>query len=256
MQYSLFRRRFVTSLNKIEIDLTTKCSLACKNCDRNIRQAPSNESISLEQVKKFYKESIDLNWKWDTIGILGGEPTLHPELLDILDVLYEYKKKYNDCTIELITNGYGSKVKQVIDKIPDWVTIRNSQKKSSDSFFVSVNVAPIDLRKFQKNDFSMGCVITSYNGIGLNRYGYYPCGASAALDRVFGLDLGLKSLADVNDKSMNLLKSKLCKYCGYFKYKLYDLSNPKLFTKEEKYSITWEEKLENYKVEKPTLKLY
>jgi molybdenum cofactor biosynthesis enzyme MoaA len=94
---------------KIEIEITTRCSLACFNCDRSIRQAASNEDINVEQIKKFLDESIRLNWKWKEIKIIGGEPTLHPYFFEILDVIKRYTEFNSHCKIILSTNGFGKK---------------------------------------------------------------------------------------------------------------------------------------------------
>lgn len=256
LKFRLFRRRFMVNLSKIEIDLTTDCTLACKNCDRSISQAPSKEYISLEQIKKFYNESLELNWNWEKISLLGGEPTLHPQFFEILDILYQYKTKKTDCIIEVVSNGYGSQVKDIINQIPPWVKIINTEKESSDSNFLRVNVAPIDFKKFRKNDFSSGCIITNSVGMGLSRYGYYPCGAGAAHDRVFGFDIGLKSLKEVNQTTMDKIKSTLCKYCGHYRFKFLDPNNAKLFTKNQEYSATWDKQVKEYRTKKPTLRLY
>ena len=39
--------------NKLEIEVTTKCSMKCYHCDRSCRQASSDEQMSLDQIKYF-----------------------------------------------------------------------------------------------------------------------------------------------------------------------------------------------------------
>ena len=78
-------------------------------------------------------------------------------------------------------------------------------------------MASIDLEEYKDADFTVGCEIPDRCGIGLNRYGYYACCPGANCDRVFGFDIGLKSLSDVNEEALKKQRNILCKYCGYFK---------------------------------------
>lgn len=240
-----------TCLNRIELEITSYCSLACHNCDRSIRQAPTGEHMSLEQINKFVQESLDLNYKWYTIVIYGGEPTLHPDFFEILTSIKKYKDKYNDCRVELGTNGYGTVVNKVLSKVPDWIVINSTSKQSNIQKFSTYNIAPIDLKKYRKKNFSRGCWITHRSGLGLSRYGYYSCGAGASMDRIFGFNVGLKNLSLVNRKAIVKQLRQLCQYCGHFKenYETETIT-------EDKFSPSWEKAYNDYKENKPKLQLY
>ena len=201
----------------IEIEITPKCSLACFNCDRSVRQAPSNKEMSLEQIRNFVNESIKLNWRWKNIRLMGGESLLHPQFFEILKIVEQLRKIDPNCRIEVSTNGYGREVKKALSKLPDWVKVVNSNKNSNINRFSSYNIAPIDLRNYQNEDFSRGCWITNEAGLGLSRYGYYPCGAGASVDRVFGFDVGQKGLSLVTDSTLKNQLRILCRYCGHYK---------------------------------------
>ena len=248
---------FTPNLNRIEIEITTACNLYCLNCGRACSQAPSNDSMSAEQIEKFVNESIDLNWKWKHIGLMGGEPTLHPRLFDVLDIIKKYKQLNPDCKIEVVTNGYGIKVNEVLSKLPDWVGVRNSKKTSRINEFITVNIAPIDLKEYKNTDFTTGCWITEACGVGLSRYGYYPCGAGATCDRVFGFDIGLKSLSLLTEEVLQNQLKHLCKYCGHYKTTNPVHSRFKYFrVTKTMMSITWEKAFDKYKKSKPALSIY
>jgi hypothetical protein len=252
--HAAFKRRFVSwspSLNKIELEITTFCSLACFNCDRSVRQAPTGEYMALEQINKFVKESLDLDWRWEQITILGGEPTLHPQFFEALEIIKKYKDKNPACVVEIATNGFGPKVREVLLKMPDWIKIRNSAKQSNKQNFSSYNVAPIDLEEYRRANFKKGCWILEACGLGLTRYGYYPCGAGASVDRVFGFDIGLKTLSLVNRKILRKQLKQLCCYCGHFK----DSFETERVS-EGKVSPSWEAAYKASKIKKPELTLY
>ena len=90
-----FRRSFVINFSKIELEITTHCSLKCNNCDRSCGQAPSREEMTLEQIRKFIDESIRLDKRWAKIAIQGGEPLMHTRALEVLEVFAEYKRRYS-----------------------------------------------------------------------------------------------------------------------------------------------------------------
>jgi hypothetical protein len=246
-------KRFLPNHKKIEIEITTNCNLKCFNCNRSCRQAPSSEIMSLGQIKKFVNESLDKNIEWRRINVLGGEPTLHPKLFEILEELKKIKDKTGG-EIRLATNGVGEKTKEILTRVPSGVTIANTHKTSVENRFDTYNLAPADDPLLKFADFSKGCIIPSFCGLGLTKYGYYPCGPGAAVDRIFGFNIGRKEIPLPND-NMEKELTVLCKYCGHFKDPS-GLQHKFFSTKEEKISKTWKKTYENYQRKRPDLTVY
>ena len=143
----IYHKRFKRN-NVIAIDLTMECNNRCFNCEASCRQAPSNEIMTVDQIKKFVDEAIKLDYRWDAIKLRGGEPTLHPKILEIIEIFKKYKSFHKDCEITIVTNGMGKKVNDILSRMPDWVCIQNSYKKTGKydyGSFKSYNIAPIDL---------------------------------------------------------------------------------------------------------------
>lgn len=248
---------YKSNLNKIEIVLTQKCDVKCHSCDMSCSQAPSDEQMSVEQIKKFIYESITMKKKWEQIRIMGGEPTLHKDIIEICNLLADYKRKFSLKTeVCLLTNGYGPQVEEILEQLPKQIKIINSNKKSAiQEHFYSYNVAPVDLPEFRSRQirFSRGCQVSELYGIALTRYGYYPSSPSSGIDRVFNMDIGIKSLNKVTRARLKEQLNRLCRYCGHFKqnYEYKDKAN-------EFISKTWEDAYRNYNnsVEKSGLTLY
>src|SRR3712207_347384 len=101
------KRRWTSNMSRVEIEISTFCNLRCPNCDRSSPQAPSDECMSIEQIERFVAESVELDWPWERVVILGGEPTLHPDFDDVLDVLGKYHRHRPETVFRMYTNGFG-----------------------------------------------------------------------------------------------------------------------------------------------------
>lgn len=247
----LFGYCYTPSRELIEIDLTYRCNLACNNCNRSlgIGQAKSAESISLEQIRRFVAESVEQGFRWKRIKLLGGEPTLHPQFLEILAVLRDYRDRASPATrIQVWSNGAGARVQRVLDQVPADVRIINTSKvKGVSPLFNSFNLAPMDSPLFRFADFANGCSIIEKCGVGLTPYGYYPCAIAGGIDRIIGLDKGEKRL-DAAYPAMRGQLDSFCRYCGHFRLSW--------STTEQVTSPAWQIAYETYRKSRPQLSEY
>jgi len=93
-----------TSLMKISLNISDDCNMKCKICPRGNGYIHKNNLpmfMSLDTVKLFASQ---LGKDCKTILILAGmgEPTLHPQLKEIINILHTYCPK---CKINMTTNG-------------------------------------------------------------------------------------------------------------------------------------------------------
>ncbi len=248
---------FQTSMENIEIDITFKCNLRCYNCDRSCTQAPDDSTMSLDQIRKFIAESVATGRKWKRIRVLGGEPTLHPQFFDIIGALTQYKDTCSPATkIEITSNGYGKEVNSILEKISRDLWVNNTRKVGRfQKKFEAFNLAPADHRVNCLTDYTNGCWITQDCGIGLNRYGYYQCAVAGSIDRVFGFDIGLKTIP-VEGTELKNQKRTLCKYCGHFFQRKYVQPDNRIAVDGEPKSKSWIGAYEKYKKSPPNLKTY
>ena len=201
----------------IEIDLTYLCNLRCNNCNRSSAQAPEAAHIGLDAVRRFVDDSLLARRNWSRIRLLGGEPTLHPDLMAILNELERYRAEYPDTSIQLVTNGYGPKVKRILQSIPKSIYVENSSKNSDvQPGFGPFNLAPQDSVAYSWADYRNGCAIASTCGLGLTPQGYYPCAIAGGIDRVQGLQRGRSRLPPPSDEMRDLMDTA-CRLCGRFR---------------------------------------
>lgn len=241
------------SNNTLGIFITPVCNLACFNCQTSARQAPAKENMTVQQMESIVEEAVALEYYWDRIILTGGEATTHPQFFELLQVLERYRAFHPDCRFTLETNGVGKKVQSVLDRLPSWVSVNNSNKEQGQQSyaFVSYYVAPADILAYKFSDFSKGCSrLDSTYGLCATMYGYYPCSPCMNVARVFGLDVGIQKLSMVTEEALREQMKVLCKYCGWFK------ERPDEEIDTEQISRSWRKALAKYKDRKPALTWY
>lgn len=81
------------------IEVTTKCNLRCPLCFAN---AGEGEFLSLDRIEKMMDFFIDSEFgQGEILQISGGEPTIHPDIIEILRMAKSKNFKY----VMLNTNG-------------------------------------------------------------------------------------------------------------------------------------------------------
>ena len=81
------------------IEITTKCNLKCPLCFAN---AGEGEFLSLERIEKMMDFFIDSEYgQGEILQISGGEPTIHPDIIEIIKMAKSKNFKY----VMLNTNG-------------------------------------------------------------------------------------------------------------------------------------------------------
>ncbi|MFZ0612528.1 MAG: radical SAM protein [Desulfobacterales bacterium] len=209
-------RQFLPSRDFVEIDITYKCNLKCLNCNRSCAQAPSDLEMPVADIAAFISESIEKQIAWKRIRILGGEPTLHSRIFDIIDLLIKYQRKYNPSVrLELGTNFYGNRVHRVLEKLPGAIAVKSTLKSSPVILFRPFNVAPVDMLFNRFSDYASGCRIIKECGLGLTPSGYYMCAVAGGIDRIFGYHMGRQMLPDETDTLADQMAT-FCALCGHF----------------------------------------
>lgn len=208
----------------IELEINTACDLACFGCDRfsDVTSAPN---MTVEQVKRFVDESLDLKWRWERIRLLGGEPTLHPKFRECVSEIVRYRK-HNTANhpaqpvvfLQVLTNGLGKSAIYREELKAQGISLHAEQKQKGVEpiWFNNTRLTPVD------RDPNVGelqpCGIFGPHGcgLGLTRHGYFLDGAGASIARVAGHDIGIMNLKDVTWEAMLEQAKILCRICGHW----------------------------------------
>jgi organic radical activating enzyme len=85
----------------LELNISNICNLKCPFCPQSFGFNPSTKFMDIEVIKKVSEQLNNvLNDKFKGFVCLAGfgEPTLHPQFMDILKLLKDFK-------VQLVTNG-------------------------------------------------------------------------------------------------------------------------------------------------------
>jgi len=210
---------YIPNLRKIELDITYICNLTCSGCSRSSAQAPSSMHMPIETINNFLSETESKGIRWESLHILGGEPTLHPDFVEIVLTLDKwFQRNSPETDLKVITNGVSKLTRANLEKIPERWHYDNSFKldfEKATSHFEPFNLAPIDLDKWKDQDFKKGCYITQDSGIGLTPYGYFHCAIAGGMERIMGLGHGLESMPEHPWDMLEMMED-YCKNCGHF----------------------------------------
>jgi uncharacterized radical SAM superfamily Fe-S cluster-containing enzyme len=80
------------------IEITGQCNLDCNIC---FADAPSGEHLPLDQIKSMIDAYVSYETEPELLQLSGGEPTLHPELIEIVS----YAKRLGIQDVAVSTNG-------------------------------------------------------------------------------------------------------------------------------------------------------
>ena len=204
----------IEKFRHLEMEICSLCDVNCPMCDR-FSDVAVGASMTVRQVERFIAESVELEWPWERIRILGGEPTIHPQFVKIVELLVDYKSKHNpNLFLTVFSNGVGK-----IDEYRGWlerlgVVIYIAQKDGSiPEYFDNMWVAPIDTVPGEQPPCGIFGIRSC--GIGLSAHGYYACGAGASIARVSGQDIAIRKLSDLTYNKAYGQTKTLCNLCGH-----------------------------------------
>jgi len=122
----------VRKLLRFEINLTDHCNLNCKCCSHYSPLAKEN-FYNIDSLERDFQQLSQLADKKVnfTINLIGGEPLLHPQLIDIMMLC----RKYFDSDVIINTNG----VLLLKQSAEFWTTCQNLK------IDISVSIYPIKI---------------------------------------------------------------------------------------------------------------
>ncbi len=201
----------IPSSGKAELHITYDCNLSCVNCNRFSQiQNPHTPPMTIDDVAEFFHQCQELNYRPDIL-IIGGEPTMHPDLESIVMLSRRF---VGDGLVQVWTNGRDMEIVRHLRHAYNASIPEETFKAKSridfpwDDYYVS----PADYGIERHKCWQHGSEIC---GISVDSGGYMPCAVGGMLDGVLKLGLRTKRLADLFDNEKNeAITKEMCKHCG------------------------------------------
>ena len=165
----------------IQIEITNACTHRCANCTRFVGHYRKPYFMSLDEISR----AIDsLEGFGGGIGIMGGEPTLHPDFPAICELL---RKKVSPWRCGLWTSGYRWKEYRSLIKRTFKFAVNYNDHSNPDQKHQPVLVAIDDV--VQNKDLMWKlidrCWVQEWWSPSINHKGGFFCEVAAALDILF-----------------------------------------------------------------------
>lgn len=171
-------------LNKsLELQVILACNWRCIACDQGSQFSSfdfvKRGTMTVEQIAHFCGEMIQHNAYLGRIRVMGGEPTVHPQLRPILELLREQLVPHHVGRIEIISNGSRiEKVKELRSAgLIDKARISGEGQKQG------AHIANLVHTPASLGYRGRVCNSPWHCGISLNQFGYFPCSSGAGIAR-------------------------------------------------------------------------
>jgi len=206
--------RSIWASKLIQIEVTNACVNQCANCTRCVGHHPKPFLMDLETVKKIL-DSID--GFEGMVGIMGGEPTLHPNFPEICKLLQERipKKRRG-----LWTSGHNWEMfKNIIEETFPKENIVYNEHSTEGGMHQPLLVAMKDIIKDRKlrEELKDNCwAQRRWETCSVVPCGAYFCEIAGALDILFNNGNNAISIEPGWWKNTELFKKqkKICDNCG------------------------------------------
>ena len=186
----------------IELEVTLRCNTKCPHCDRHcdILSQPDTD-MSIDQINRFCEEVIKRGHV-GLVSVLGGEPSLHPDIEYILMRLAVLKDYGYIATLIYATNG----ILPLPVNVTEDFTVYNSPVRYKHHH--RMDISPTE----EGVIYASPCPIAEGCGIALNCFGYWPCGAGGAICRLLDIpDMVRYSLSTASDWDYDTM----CRHCAH-----------------------------------------
>jgi uncharacterized radical SAM superfamily Fe-S cluster-containing enzyme len=204
-----------TNLNVVEWHLTYECNLACVGCNRLCFLPPRTEPMTLGDAEEFCKQARELNWH-PTIMVLGGEPTLHPDVIRFVELAHELSPG----KVRFWSNGCAPRAKEVLCELEqrgicEIVKFTHKPKGSVVHKYADMYLAPIDFGLDSRDPCRCHASFGSC-GCSVDHEGYTLCPCGGAIDAFLKLGIRTKRLADLFDREFAKRQTRaMCRVCGF-----------------------------------------
>lgn len=166
---------------RIQIEVTNACENECTNCSRFVGHYRSTYFMELEQVEKAIDSLLDFP---GSIGIMGGEPLMHPDFPEICHLM---SQKVPPEKRSLHTSGYNWNIngKLVRKTFGENVMFNNHTDTTQKHHPMLLSISDVINDKGLIEQLLKDCWVDRRWSASINPKGAFFCEIAAAMDVLF-----------------------------------------------------------------------
>lgn len=187
---------------RVELNITLKCNQACLNCNRFCDRIKQEEHLPVEDVVKFLDQTRHRKIK--RVKVVGGEPLLHPNFMEIFMLLKKAVKRGQIEKVKVDTNQTVPYPKGLWEERTPNIKIGGLYVKRKRHYPMW---HPLDIGYV--TGASPNCAMIRRCGFSLDKKGWLPCSSAIMIARLFNLEHLYKE--DFPTKVWGL--NELCQHC-------------------------------------------
>lgn len=165
----------------VQIEITNACTRECTNCSRFVGHYSKPYFMELEIVEQAILSLLDFP---GLIGIMGGEPTLHPYFVEICTLVRKHvpPEKRNLMTAGFNWDRYEKVIKRTFG---EQVVFNNHSDPTQKHHPMLLSISDVvDNRRYVESLISQ-CWVDQRWGASINPKGCFFCEIAAAMDLLF-----------------------------------------------------------------------
>ncbi len=171
-------------MSLVQIEITNKCTMQCANCTRFIGHHKEPFFMKVDEWENAMKSLVDFP---GNIGIMGGEPTLHPDFVGICNTLRKVipdKRRRQLWTAGYKWDNYKDIIHETFDE--DHIAFnnhKNEQASYHQPLLIAIDEVVED--KILMQAFIDNCWVQNRWSASITPKGAFYCEVAAAMDHLF-----------------------------------------------------------------------
>jgi hypothetical protein len=202
--------RNLSEMTVIHIDVTNACHLRCANCTRHLGHHNKPFFMDMDTIEKAIDSLIDFPGR---IGIMGGEPVMHPNIKDIIELISKKteRRKRQIWTAGFKWDDYKDIFYKHFDR--DLITFNDHTAPGKHQpMLVSINDV-IDNKELA-NELIDNCWVQEQWSASITPKGGFFCEVAASLDYLLDGPGGVKIEKNWWKKSLNEFQNQIKSNCS------------------------------------------
>jgi len=193
---------------RMEMNVTLRCTRQCAWCVKLMHLKNVQRSdVTIEQARLFVEQLRVQQARMGRLKLMGGEPAIHPHLVELIDVFAEAKDVIGRISVQSSLNARSAPALRgkggALKGKARWFA-KTPTKKDHTPWLIS----PADLGVTGKYGIDKRCGVQEGCGFGFEKWGFTSCAIGGTLGR----------LLDVNPYSQRFFRRgirDICKHCVF-----------------------------------------